>query len=71
MWGKITQLPLMVYLAITGFFSGLKNDERGLSGLVVTVILILVAVVLVFVFWDWIAGFLDTIFGEIEDAAGF
>lgn len=47
MWQKISLFPLMAYLAVTGFFHDLKNDERGLSGVVVAVLLILVAVLAV------------------------
>jgi len=66
MWGKITQLPLMAYFAVTGFFSDLKNDERGLSGLVVTVILILIAVVIAFALRGQIMDLIDRIFTDID-----
>lgn len=42
---------IAVYTNVTGFFHELKNDERGLSGVVVTVMLILVAVLAVTLVW--------------------
>ena len=36
-----------LYLGVTGFAQDLKNDERGLSGVVVAVLLILVAVLVI------------------------
>ena len=44
---KISQLPMLAYFAVTGFIRDLKKDERGLSGVVVAVLLILVAVLAV------------------------
>lgn len=44
---KISQLPMLAYFAVTGFVRDLKKDERGLSGVVVAVLLILVAVLAV------------------------
>ena len=38
MMDKITQLPMLAYFAVTGFFRDLKKDERGLSGVVVAVL---------------------------------
>lgn len=68
MWEKISALPLMAYLAVTGFIKDFKNDERGLSGIVVTVLLILVAVLAVIVLWGllkpWLVELWDQIMGE-------
>ena len=41
---KIKMLPLMAYLAVHNFVEDLKNDEKGSSPVVDTVLLILVAV---------------------------
>lgn len=39
------------YLGLTGFAEDLKEDERGLSGVVVAVLLILVAVLAIAMLW--------------------
>lgn len=60
------------YLGFAGFVQDMKEDERGLSGVVVAVLLILVAVLAVTLLWnllgkslnDWwtsITGKVDTI----------
>jgi len=68
MLNKITNLPMIAYLAISGFFHELKDDERGLSGVVVTVLLILIAVIAVFLVWGWLSGWLQGLFTQIEEA---
>ncbi len=52
MWQKIQMLPLMVYFAVTNFFDDLRSDERGLSGVIVAVLLILVAVLAIVLLWS-------------------
>lgn len=63
MWQKIS--ALMSYLTIAGYIKDLKNDERGLSGVVVAVLLILVGVLAVAVVWfflgEWIVDLWLTI----------
>ena len=65
---KIIDFPLKVYLAVTGFFRGLGRDERGLSGIVVAILLILVAVLAVILIWgflgDWLKETWDRIVGD-------
>lgn len=65
---KISQLPMLAYFAVTDFFRDLKKDERGLSGVVVAVLLILVAVLAVVLLWDnlknWLTEFWTRITGE-------
>ena len=56
MLNKISAFPLMVYLALTGFARDLRDDERGLSGVVVAVLLILVAVLAVVFIWTSLSG---------------
>ncbi|GHU93299.1 hypothetical protein FACS1894208_02550 [Clostridia bacterium] len=51
---KIRMLPIMAYIAFTGFVNDLKRDERGLSGVVVAVLLILVAVLAVILIWQFL-----------------
>lgn len=62
---KISALPLMAYLAVTGFFRELKNDERGLSGIVVAVLLILVAVLAVVMIWGFLSGWIQDLWEKI------
>lgn len=63
MWQKIS--ALMSYLMIAGYIKDLKNDERGLSGVVVAVLLILVGVLAVAAVWfflgEWIVDLWLTI----------
>ena len=46
----------------------LKEDERGLSGVVVAILLILVAVLAVVLIWQFLGGYLQEVFGRITDA---
>lgn len=62
---KLSTLPLMAYLAVTGFFQELKDDERGLSGVVVAVLLILVAVLAVVFIWGGLSGWLKELWEKI------
>lgn len=48
---------------IKSFFS----DERGLSGVVVAVLLILIAVLLIAVFWKALSQWLKDIWGKVAD----
>ena len=68
MWRKISDFPLTAYLAVTGFFRGLKKDERGLSGVVVAILLILVAVLLILLIWGSLDGWLSRLWGDITKA---
>ena len=70
MWQKIRTLPLAAFLAISGLAKDLKNDERGLSGVVVTVLLILVAVLAVLVVWGLLQGWLGDLWDEITGQTG-
>ena len=66
---KISAFPLMAYFAITGFVSEFKKDERGLSGVVVTVLLILVAVLAVVLIWGFLSGWLQELWENITSTA--
>lgn len=66
---KISALPLMAYLAVTGFFQDLKDDERGLSGVVVAVLLTLVAVLAVVMIWGFLSGWLTDLWTVITGKA--
>jgi len=65
MFNKLNKLSIDAYMAVTGFFKGLKNDERGLSGVVVAVLLILVAVLAVVAIWGFLNGWLTELWGKI------
>ena len=69
MWQKISNLPLTVYLALTGFVRDFRKDERGLSGVVVAVLLILVAVLAVLLIWGFLSGWLAELWENITGTA--
>ena len=62
---KILDLPLMAFIAVTGLVRDLRKDERGLSGVVVAIMLILVAILAVILIWTflgtWIRDMWDSI----------
>ena len=62
---KLSNLPQAAFIALAGFFQSLRRDERGLSGVVVAVLLILVAVLAIVMIWiflgDWIRDMWDSI----------
>lgn len=62
---KITSLPLTVYLVVTGMFRELKKDERGLSDIVVAILLILVAVLAIVLIWGFLSGWIKEIWIHI------
>ena len=65
---QISALPLAAWLAVTGFFRGVKKDVRGLSGVVVAILLILIAVLAVVLVWmflsDWLVELWERITSE-------
>ena len=65
MLDRLIYLPLAVRFALVGFFQRFKSDERGLSGVVVAVLLILVAILAIVMIWvflgDWIRDMWDSI----------
>jgi len=69
MWQKISNVPLTVFLAITGFVKDFKKDERGLSGVVVTILLILVAVLAIVMIWGFLSGWLAELWDNITSTA--
>ncbi|MDR2360813.1 MAG: hypothetical protein LBD85_06000 [Oscillospiraceae bacterium] len=70
---KIRMFPLMAYLAFTSFVSGLKddlkNDERGLSGVVVAVMLILVAILAVVLIWQFLGEAIEGWWEQITESS--
>jgi len=55
----------MAYIAVTGFVRDFRNDERGLSGVVVAILLILVAVLAIVAIWGWLSGWLGELWDRI------
>ena len=66
---KISMLPLMAYIAFSGFVQNFKKDERGLSGVVVAVLLILIAVLAVAIIWGFLSGWIQDMWDQITGAA--
>ena len=66
---KLRNLPLLVYISLQDFISGLKKDERGLSGIVVAILLILVAVLAVILLWDLLGAWINTLWTNITGTA--
>ena len=73
MMNKLNQMVIAAYLSVTGYAKGLaedlKNDERGLSGVVVAVLLILVAVLAVVMLWGFLSGWLGKMWENITSKA--
>ena len=71
MFRKANQLMIAAYVSVTGYMQNLKeelkNDERGLSGSVVAVMLILVAVLAVVLLWGKLSEWLDEFWKKILD----
>ena len=53
----------------TGVFKRFNEDERGLSGVVVAILLILVAVLAVVMIWGFLSGWLGTVWENITGQA--
>lgn len=74
MLSRLSNLTIAMYLSVTGFVrdlgEDLKNDERGLSGVVVAVLLILVAVLAVTMIWGLMSGWLNELWENITSKAG-
>ena len=62
---KISDFPITVYLAISGFVRDMKKDDRGLSGVVVAILLILIAVLAIILIWGFLSGWLAELWERI------
>jgi len=62
---RVITLPLKAYVAFTGFLRSIKDDERGLSGVVVAVLLILVAILAVVLIWGFLQGWIHDVWDRI------
>lgn len=71
MWNKLNRFAVGAYLGMTSFMRELKEDERGLSGIVVAVLLILVAVLAVVMVWNLLGDWLENdLWNQITNKAG-
>ena len=65
---RISTFSLTVFFALKGLIPEFKKDERGLSGVVVAILLILIAVLAVVLIWgflgEWLVKLWDRITGE-------
>lgn len=66
MMKKLNRASAKAYLGVRGFFQELKNDEWGLSGVVVAVLLILIAVLAVAGIWSLLGKQLTTWWNAIS-----
>ena len=66
----ISYFPLMAYLSLAGTARTLRRDERGLSGVVVAILLILVAVLAIVLIWGFLSGWLQELWEQITGQAG-
>jgi len=70
MWQKIIKIPRKAAEIIAEAVRVLKNDERGLSGVVVAILLILVAVLAIVLIWGFLSGWLQELWEQITSRAG-
>ena len=66
---KISAISIAACLALSGFFRELKRDERGLSGVVVAILLILIAVLAIVLIWGFLSGWLQDLWAQIVGEA--
>jgi Flp pilus assembly pilin Flp len=66
---KISAFPLLMYLAVKSFSRSFRKDERGLSGVVVAILLILVAVLAIVLIWGFLSGWLRELWEQITGEA--
>ena len=64
---KIGLWLVLASFAARDFVKSLKDDERGVSGIVVTVILILIGVLLAALLWGVLSGWLQTMWETITN----
>jgi len=66
---KISEFPLTAYCFLAGMIRGIREDERGLSGVVVAILLILVAVLAIVLIWGFLSGWLQDLWEQITGQA--
>jgi len=70
MWQRIKDIPCKAICKVTEFIQQLKTDDRGLSGVVVAILLILVAVLAIVLIWGFLSGWLQELWTQITGRAG-
>ena len=65
----IYAFPQAMCIAFCGFIRELKKDERGLSGVVVAILLILIAVLAIVLIWGFLSGWLAELWENITSQA--
>ena len=70
MWDRIKIIPRRVYQKTAELTHSIKADERGLSGVVVAILLILVAVLAIVLIWGFLSGWLAELWDQITGSAG-
>ena len=70
MWSKWNHLSIAACTRAASFVQELKNDERGLSGVGVAVLLILVAVLAIVALWGGLSQWLSDMWGRITGSEG-
>lgn len=70
MWSKLNHLSIAAYTRAASLVQDLKDDERGLSGVVVAVLLILVAVLAIVALWGGLSQWLSDMWGRITGSEG-
>ena len=70
MWSRVKLILREAYQSIINPVIELKNDERGLSGVVVAILLILVAVLAIVLIWGFLSGWLQELWERITGSAG-
>jgi len=69
MWKKILEVPRKAVDRAIEFLIVIKNDERGLSGVVVAILLILVAVLAIVLIGGFLSGWLQELWEQITSGA--
>lgn len=69
MWGKIKNGLKKARMKSAQLVCGFAQDERGLSGVVVAILLILVAVLAVVLIWGLLSGYLQEMWERITSAS--
>jgi len=65
MWRKLQNTLQKAGLKTAQLVYDIKTDERGLSGVVVAILLILVAVLAVVIIWGFLSGWLEELWEQI------
>ena len=67
---KLRDFPLVAYISVKGFIQSVKEDERGLSGVAVAVLLVLVAIFAVILLWGYLKTWIGQLWQRITDTGG-